>query len=80
VSVVKRTVGEIHLGKISVGLNCEIKSIPVNVNGLSPTVSVHFICVFAGDISYDDRLHISHSSLVVKRNWWLILLFRMELF
>ncbi len=24
-SVVKWTVGEIHLGKISVGLNCEIK-------------------------------------------------------
>jgi len=30
------------------------------VNDIDPTVSVHFICTWAKDISYDDKSHISH--------------------
>jgi len=44
-----------NLGLISV--------IQHEVNDIDPMVSVSFICTFAKDILYDDKSHISHSSI-----------------
>jgi hypothetical protein len=33
-----------------------------DVNDIDPMVSIRFICTWAKDISYDDKLYISHTS------------------
>jgi hypothetical protein len=38
-----------------------ISEISAWVNDIDPTVSVYFIRTCAKDISYDDKLHISHT-------------------
>ncbi len=47
-----------------------ISEIQHEVNDIDPTVSVSFICTCDKDISYDDKLHISHSSIVLLKSYF----------